>query len=142
MESKNLVSESKMTPESTFIEIYARALNGLQGTWLNGHTDEDAFEIQIEFLRSLIPDESIRKKILDEKLKKSEDVKNGVYGASAKKHSSIIGGMAVVPHIVEFVCQTCDLIHIDIGGPATSKQYRDAAVEIPDAPKKEITNDA
>ena len=140
----NTSSDSKTTPESTFIEIYARALHGLQGTWLNesGRVNETSFEIQIEFLRSLIPDKNKRRKILEEKNKVHEDIKNGLYGKTAKENSTIFAGMAVVPHIVEFVCQTCDLIHEDIGGPATSREYRDAIIEIPDVPTEEKPNDA
>jgi hypothetical protein len=50
-------------------------------------------------------------------------------------------GMEVVTELILFVCDAFELINTDITGPATSKQYKAAIIELPemDAELPEIT---
>jgi hypothetical protein len=47
-------------------------------------------------------------------------------------------GMEIVTEIVLFVCDAFELINTDIVGPATSKQYQRATIEIPDMEQNEL----
>jgi hypothetical protein len=76
------------------------------------------------FLVNLIPDEDTRKNILQE----MERIRKEQYGEYVEQHA----GLHVVSHMITFLCNSFDLLHFDIAGPATSKQYRDAVLEIPD----------
>jgi len=118
-----------MTPEGIFISLYVDALRSLQRTWLD--TDKistDAFALQITFLINMIPDANIRDTIWDEMKAIRKKYKDSEQEHYAEYHA----GLAVVSHMIEFLCNSFDLIHTDISGPATSKQYRDAVLEIPD----------
>jgi len=118
-----------LTPEGIFISLYVDALRSLQRTWLD--TDKissDAFALQIAFLTNMIPDAGIRDAIWDEMV----EVRKKYKDTEQERYSEYHAGLTVVSHMIEFLCNSFDLIHTDISGPATSKQYRDAVLEIPD----------
>lgn len=119
-----------LTPEGIFISLYVDALRSLQRTWMDTEKpiDKDHFNIQIIFLTNMIPDAFVRNRIRAEMDKVRTEYKNTDQGQYAEQHA----GLTVVTHMVEFLCNSFDLVHLDINGPATSRQYRDAVLEIPD----------
>jgi len=118
-----------LTPEGIFISLYVDALRSLQRTWLDTETmNPDAFAIQIAFLTNMIPDTGIRETIWQEMKTVRQDYK----GTDQERHAEYHAGLTVVSHMVSFLCNSFDLIHTDIAGPATSRQFRDAVLEIPD----------
>ena len=133
-----------MTVETGFAALYFDAIRNLQRTWMDcGERgfDKEAFNVQIAFLCALIPDEELREEIKREsaKLRKEiDDDKEGIWDAQKKYKEQHIGFL-VLPHMISFLCNNFDLLHFDINGPATSKQYRDAVLEIPDMPPKETS---
>ena len=132
-----------MTVETGFAALYFDAIRNLQRTWMDcGERgfDKEAFNVQIAFLTALIPDKELRDEIKQEsaKLRKEiEEDREGIWAAQ-KKYSEQHLGFLVLPHMISFLCNNFDLLHFDIPGPATSKQYRDAVLEIPDMPPKEM----
>lgn len=122
-------SNAVLTPEAVFIGLYVDALRSLQRTWLDTEKmNPDSFTIQIVFLTRMIPDKSIRDTILEE----MDAVRQKYQGTSQEHYAEYHAGLTVVSHMIEFLCNSFDLVHTDISGPATSKQYRDAVLEIPD----------
>lgn len=120
-----------LTPEGIFISLYVDALRSLQRTWMDGTDDmisKNAFNLQIVLLTNMIPDKTIRDRISQD----MDRVRANLKGTSQEQFSEQHAGLCVVTHMVEFLCNSFDLIHTDISGPATSKQYRDAVLEIPD----------
>ena len=122
------MSPSIMSMDTVFVIHYMDALKELQNTWLNKDaTNKDAFHLQLEYIIRLIPDKEVQKTIHEEKdrLQTEYEKKNDSY-------AEIRAGLVVVTEIINFICSAFDLMHMDIVGPATSKQYRDKDIEIPD----------
>jgi hypothetical protein len=122
-----------MSLESVFIQHYMNAMTALQNCWLYSESDDgidvNKFNIQLEYLIRLIPDADTQKKI-----RKEQDAAIKSFTENNLDHPLERAGLVVVTHLIEFICSSFDMIHIDIVGPATSKQYRDAILEIPDMP--------
>ena len=130
-----------MTVEVGFSNLYFDAIRSLQRTWMDAGEkgfDQEAFNVQIAFLIALIPDENIREKIKQESAKLRKEIRENKDGTwdGQKHYAEQHIGFIVLPHMISFLCTTFDLVHFDINGPATSKQYRDAVLEIPDMPMK------
>ncbi|MFA6331676.1 MAG: hypothetical protein WCX22_01880 [Methanoregula sp.] len=124
-------SQQVLTPEGIFLSLYVDALRSLQRTWMDQGDrglNKEAFNLQIVLLTNMIPDKGVRDRIHNDMDAVREGLKSTEQEAYAEQHA----GLTVVTHMIEFLCNSFDLIHYDITGPATSKQYRDAILEIPD----------
>jgi hypothetical protein len=123
--------EGSVSLEGRFVEHYFRALDSLQTCW-NGDTgfNKEKFNLQLLYLIRLLPDKKKQKDILRQ-WDEAQDAAKEIAGLTTNERQSY-AGMEVVTELVLFVCDAFELINSDITGPATSKQYRDAAVQIPD----------
>lgn len=127
----------KLTAEGTFIWMYTESLKELRSIWLNprpdGDIDRRAFMMQVRFLINSIPDPQTRARVKErehaiyEKLRADEDFMRE-QGDYVGEHASL----EIVTEVIEFLCNAFELTHADITGPATSKQYKDSLIEIPD----------
>lgn len=131
-----------MTPEGIFINLYAGALQNLQSTWMNtgenGEINREAFAIQIRFIQALIPDPELRKQI-DREIEAIEASFRP--NTDQYKYRQVHAGLAVVPHLVKFICDTYDLINEDVIGPGTRIHFkREHGVDIPDMPAEDDVN--
>jgi hypothetical protein len=133
--SSNSSSGSIMSLEGIFVAHYLQSLDRLQSTWMDSSKDtidRNKFNLQLEYLIRLIPD-----------TKKQDKIREG-YSVELEKFKAIEGeklpdvkaAMSCVTDIITFICQAFDLTHEDIVGPATSRQYRDKIIEIPDMMEK------
>jgi hypothetical protein len=125
-------SGATMTIEEIFTTKYFEHIDRLSSVWMDNDgqgINENKFYMQMEMLVRLIPDrkkqDAIRKEYDTELAKFPDDDKHRKYKAA----------MSCVTEVIMFLCGNFDLIHEDIVGPATGRQYKDAAVEIPDIPK-------
>ena len=125
-------SGATMTIEEIFTTKYFEHIDRLSSVWMDNDNDEineNKFYMQMEMLVRLIPDrkkqDAIRKEFESEMKKFTDDDKHRKYKAA----------MSCVTEVIMFLCGNFDLMHEDIVGPATSRQYKDAAVEIPDIPE-------
>jgi hypothetical protein len=130
-------SGASMSIEEIFTSKYFEHIDRLASVWMdndNEKINENKFYMQMEMLVRLIPDrskqDSIRKEFESELKKFPEDDKHRKYKAA----------MSCVTEVIMFLCGNFDLIHEDIVGPATGRQYKDAAIEIPDMPNAESAN--
>jgi hypothetical protein len=121
-----------VTPEAIFVGMYTNALQNLQSTWMGTKFNKEAFALQINYLINMIPDEQKRVTICKKIQEAEKDIKAGKWGNQAKNNIEENACLYVVSSLVDFVCSSFNLLHIDINGPATSKQYREAMLEIPD----------
>jgi hypothetical protein len=119
---------TSMSMEAVFVSLYVDALRKLESTWMDSENvvDEAHFNMQLEFLIRLIPNGEIQNTIREErdeqiKLFKDEDF------------ADQRAGLVVVTHLIKFLTQSFDLLHVDIWGPSISSQFR-AATEVPDMP--------
>lgn len=125
-------NEGSISLEGRFVEHYFRALDALQGCWNNDSGFKtERFNQQLLYLIRLLPDKSKQKEILQKWGEAQEDIKIIMPHLSNSERQSY-AGMEVVTELVLFVCDAFELINSDITGPATSKQYREAALQIPD----------
>ena len=124
-----------MSMDTVFVIHYMDALKELQNTWLNKEAmNKDAFHLQLEYIIRLIPDREVQKKIHDEKDKLQDE-----YERAHDNYAETRAGLVVVTEIINFICSAFDLMHMDIVGPATSKQYRDKDIEIPDMTRETVS---
>jgi hypothetical protein len=129
-------NDSSISLEGRFVEHYFRALDALQTCWNNDSGfKQDRFNQQLLYLIRLLPDKIQQDRILKQ-WGEAQEATKGISGLTdAERHS--YAGMEVVTELVLFVCDAFELINSDINGPATSKQYRDIAVQMPD-PNAEV----
>lgn len=125
-----------MSMDAVFVSHYMAALENLQRTWMEtDHSTVDAskFHLQVEYLIRLIPDREIQKKITTERGEIFEKFKDDGFD-----HPDVRAGMVVITHLIEFICNSFDLLHLDIVGPGTARQFRDVILEIPDLPAGQV----
>lgn len=130
----------KLTAEGTFIWMYTEALRELRSIWLNpqnGEMDRRAFMMQVRFLVNSIPDPEMRKRVKDREIKIQQALRDDAefmreQGDYVDYHASL----EIVSEIIEFLCNAFELTHADITGPATSKQYKDGLIELPEDTSK------
>lgn len=125
-----------LTPESIFLNLYVGAMQNLQTTWLDKDTKPEAFTIQIEFLRNLIPDKNLR----DQISKEMDVVRKQVLRerAGQEKYADMHAGLAVIPHLISFICNTYNLLTEDVIGPGTQGFFKEGTpVEMPDYSEEE-----
>jgi hypothetical protein len=125
-------SSSVMTMEGVFIAHYMGALQALQNTWLYSESDDgidaNKFSIQLEYLIRLIPSQEIQ-----EKIRKEQDAAIAEFTENNLDHPLERAGLVCVTHLIEFICNSFDLLHTDIFGPGVNGQYQQL-LEVPDMP--------
>lgn len=124
-------NDSSISLEGRFVEHYFRALDALQGCWNNDSGfKKERFNQQLLYLIRLLPDKPKQEEILKQWGEAQEATKQ-IPGLTESERQSY-AGMEVVTELVLFVCDAFELINSDITGPATTRQYRDVAVQVPD----------
>ena len=123
-------SEGTISPEGIVVKHFMEQIALLPQTWMSdGGFDSRKFNLQIGFLVRHLPDrktQEVAMKKWDDSLKtlKSQHFDSQEIAAFA--------GMEVVTELMQFIYEAFELINIDIVGPATSRQYRDSTIDIPD----------
>ena len=122
-----------MSLETSFVSFYLRALETLQSIWIQGGEDRDSkLEFQLRYLISLIPDVDKRQEIHNIVNTRIDEL-----GGGELMMRDLPTFFKVVSAVIEFITGSFELLHSDIMGPATTKQYRDAILELPDMPVRE-----
>jgi hypothetical protein len=125
-------SEATISIEGRFVQLYFNAIEKLPDCWMGDHGLQKAkYNQQIQYLISLLPFEERQ----DEIYKAWNDRKNELKGLMPDmKEDELIFAANLVPvtKIMNFICSNFELINTDIVGPATSRQYRDAAIQMPE----------
>jgi hypothetical protein len=133
--------EGTISMEDTFVKHFMYALDRLQTCWINDSGfNKEKFNLQLLYLVRLLPDKPQQNKILESWGKSQDEMKALIPGLSDGERQAY-AGMEVVTELILFVCDAFELINTDITGPATSKQYKAAIIELPemDAELPEIT---
>jgi len=124
-----------MTMEGVYVQHYMKALDKLQETWMGeGGMDRERFNIQLLYLMRLLPDKKKQKEIL---IKWSDSKKEHELMGLDRNEIQTFAGMEVVTEVIMFVCQAFELVNEDIIGPATAKQYQNAAIVLPEMPTEQ-----
>ena len=138
LKSGKSIGGEQMTAEGTFIWMYIDAMSEFRHIWLepkNGQIDERAFMLQVRFLINAIPNKQIRDGIWKKLNDKEEALKNDpLFPSDQKDFAKFHASVEVISDIVEFLCSAFQLTHSDIWGPATSNQFKDNRIIIPDMP--------
>lgn len=126
-------SSQAISMESVFVMMFKGALDKFQETWMgeNGF-NESKYNMQLMYLIHLNPDEEAQKRIWKAYNEKHEETSAMNLTQDQKTAAA---GMVAVTEVVRFVCNTFDLIHSDIIGPARNKD----AVAIDDMPPELLT---
>ena len=124
--------EGTISMEDTFVKHFMYALDRLQTCWINDTGfNKDKFNLQLLYLVRLLPDKPQQNKILESWGKSQEEMMTLMPNLSTGERQAY-AGMEVVTELILFVCDAFELINTDITGPATSKQYKDAIIQLPD----------
>jgi hypothetical protein len=124
-----------MTMEGVYVQHYMKAMDKLQEAWMGEKGfDRDKFNAQLLYLMRLLPDKKKQKEILINWLESK--TAHEQMGLSANE-TQMFSGMEVVTEVVLFVCQAFELVNEDIIGPATAKQYQNAAIVLPEMPTEQ-----
>lgn len=125
-------SESTISLEGRFVQLYFNAIEKLPECWMkDGNFEVSKFNQQILFLISLLPYTEKQDEILTAWNSRLEETKKLIPGLSDKEYA-FSASLVPVTMIMEFICSEFELISTNITGPATSKQYRDSAITVPD----------
>ena len=123
--------DGSISLEGRFVNHYFDALDKLQGCWnTDSGFNKERFNQQLLYLIRLLPDKRKQREILELWGEASAATKQIPNLTDAERQS--YAGMEVVTEVVLFVCDSFELINNDITGPGTSKQYRDAAIQVGD----------
>ena len=87
--------------------------------------------MQLEFIISMIPFEEIRKKIKTERAALEKEYKAST-DPDIRKDPEIRAGFAAVTGVMGFIFEKFELVHDDIVGPGTTKEFQKQVIEIPD----------
>lgn len=123
-------STGTISPEGIVVKHFMEQISLLPQTWMaeNGFNKQQ-FNLQIGFLIRHLPDRKMQEKALSTWDSKTKEYKSQSFDA---QETAAFAGMDVVTELMQFVYEAFDLINLDVVGPATSKQCRDTAIEIPD----------
>jgi hypothetical protein len=126
-------SDSGITLETRFVEHFMFALDRLQSCWINEtHTFlQKPFNLQLLYLIRILPDKSKQAGILRQWNDTILEAKELMPSLGTEEHQAY-AGMEIVTELMLFVCNNFDLLNVDITGPATSKQWQKAVIEVPD----------
>jgi hypothetical protein len=129
------ISGSVMSLEGMFLNLYLEALRQLPLSWIGlKEINTNHFNFQMNYLLSLIPDESIRAKI--EALQTAEYEK---YKKKQDQFAAQRSGFIVVSSIVDWLSQNFELVHNDIAGTVSAYE-QDSAEYVPSS-MEEIEGD-
>lgn len=134
-------SDTQITLEGRFVQLYFNAIEELPKCWLNDSGfDRQKFTQQVLFLISLLPYEEQQDEIMTAWNDRMTTIRELMPGLSENEYT-FSANLVPVTKIMKFICAEFELISTDITGPATSKQYREAALQVPDMTKNppEIT---
>ena len=122
-----------MSLEGVLLAHILSYLDRLQDCWMGEQGfNTERFEYQILFLIRLIPDTKRQDEILNRWLV-DKGIKYREKGMDGTKLDAF-AGMEAVSEIMAYITKVFDLVHTDITGPATNKQFMKPDVEIPDFP--------
>ena len=126
-------SEATISIEGRFVQLYFNAIEKLPECWLGEHgLDKAKYNQQIQFLISLLPFEEEQDKIFQAWNHRKNELK--AFMPDMREEELVFSANLVpVTKIMNFICSNFELINTDIIGPATSRQYRDSAIQMPDS---------
>lgn len=134
----NNSADGVISLEGILVKHFFIGLDRLQSTWMGEQFEQTKYNMQILYLIRLLPDRSKQKAVMKIWAKAQEETE-AIPGLSlSKSEIAAYAGMDVVTEIIMFVCEAFELVNTDITGPATSKQYQKASIEIPDMSEEEI----
>lgn len=120
-----------LSMEGILVQYYMIALDRLQECWNNDEgLNVKRFEYQILYLIRTLPDPQKQKYIINQWLAPTSGEAEPPDMTDAQKVAW--RGMRAVTEVIKFICETFDLTHSDIIGPATNKQFVRAPIEIDD----------
>ena len=127
-------SEGTLSLEEVLVKHFFYSLDTFRSSWHgeSGTLNKTQFNLDLLYLIRLLPKKSKQDEILAKWAAAQESMQD-IKGVSKDEMIAFVG-MEVVTEIVLFICDAFELINEDITGPATSKQYQDQAIEIPDMP--------
>jgi hypothetical protein len=134
-------TDSTISLEARFVQLYFNAIEELPKCWLNDSGfARDKFNQQVLFLISLLPYEEQQDEIMVAWNNRMIEIRELMPGLTQDEYT-FSSNLVPVTKIMKFICAEFDLISTNITGPATSKQYREAAIQVPDMTKnpQEIT---
>ena len=125
-------SESTISLEGRLVQLFFNAIEKLPECWMGEKGfDNTKFNQQILFLISLLPYEDTQDEILVAWNRRLQETKELMPGLSDKEYQ-FSASLVPVTKTMKFICSEFELISTDITGPASSKQYRDSAITVPD----------
>jgi hypothetical protein len=134
-------SEATVSIEGRFVQLYFDAIAKLPECWMGDQGLQRAkYNQQIQYLISLLPFEDEQDKIFAAWHKRKNEIKANMPDMR-EDELAFSANLVPVTKIMGFICANFELINTEIIGPATSKQYRDQAIQMPDdmnVPKLEI----
>lgn len=124
--------------EQSIIDGYLSDINDLKQLWLGSErVDERKLAIHISFIISKIPFKETRKLI---KNNCDELEKKYLADPKTKGDAKILASFEAVTGVMEFIFDKFELVHEDIIGPGTSREFEKAIIEIPDMPEERIND--
>ena len=123
--------EGVLSMESTFVQHFMYALDRLQETWNSPEGfSKEKFNMQLLYLVRLLPDKPKQKEILSQWSSAKSDI-DKIFPSLSESDRQAYAGMEIVTELIIFICDAFDLVHTDIPGPATAKQFEAEATEMP-----------
>lgn len=125
-------SESTISLEGRLVQLFFNNIERLPDCWMKeGPFDSVRFNQQLLFLISLLPFEDTQDDILVAWNKRYLETKELMPGLTDNEYR-FSASLVPVTKTMKFICSEFELISTDITGPASSKQYRDSAITVPD----------
>jgi hypothetical protein len=125
-------SEATISIEGRFVQLYFNAIEKLPECWMNDHgLNKAKYNQQIQFLISLLPFEEEQDKIFKAWHDRKTELK-ALMPDMREDELIFSANLVPVTKIMNFICSNFELINTDIVGPATARQYRDSAIQMPD----------
>jgi len=126
-------SDEVVTLEGRFVQLYFDAIQDLPKCWMDGdRLNKAKYNQQIQFIIALIPFEDQQDIIFHAWEKRKRELKATIPDMT-EDELAFAANLVPVTKTMSFICANFELINTDIIGPATSKQYRDAAVQMPES---------
>ena len=131
-------ADGKMSMESVFVEHFMRALDDLRKSWMSEDEFNSAkFTMSRLYLIRVLPNKKRQIAIIKQWSEGKSELDNMPGLHLSEKEKQAYAGMEIVTEIVLFICEAFELVNFDITGPATTKEYQNAVLEIPDMPQDE-----
>lgn len=131
-DNKYTGSDEVVTLEGRFVQLYFDAIQDLPKCWMDGdRLNKAKYNQQIQFIIALIPFEDEQDKIFHAWHARTKELKATIPGMT-EEELVFAANLVPVTKTMSFICANFELINTDITGPATSKQYRDSAVQMPE----------